>query len=402
MMTYKKQLVAVAVVAAFGLPFAAQADSSVTMYGKLYPEMTYTNISGASKAGTSSLSNAAGAEDFSFTEMQSSNSHFGLRGTEDISENLKAIFQLEMNVGINDGSGGSSKAMWNRNTFVGLQSDVAGTLKFGNMDTVYKDIGDKLSFLGISSGNFVANSTILSKQGFGTSSASSFHLRRNNAVTYESPSFAGFQYLAQWSKDTVDYSAPGVAKPWVFSTGIVYDQGPIYAALAYEFHKDLYGGSKNMPTKAQQSLTGKSSDDSAVRLTFGYKFTKDTRAEANIAQIRLKETGGKTGDFGSYKHVAWSLSVQHKIGATTLQASYGQATAGSCTLVGSVDCSTSGLDGKQFNLGASYALSKRTSVYAIASRLVNGESARYNTTANASVSPGADITQAAVGLLHRF
>ncbi|MDX3894503.1 MULTISPECIES: porin [Pusillimonas] len=402
-MKHVKKAGLVAVAAALGLPWAVQAETSVTMYGKLYPEIVYGKVSGASDAGTSSLSNQTRLPnaDYSGTGMASSNSKFGLKGSEDLGGNLKAIFQLEMNVGVHDGSGGSSSSMWNRNTFVGLKGDL-GTIKFGQMDTPYKEVGDTLSFLGVSSGNFVANSTILSKHAFGTSSASSFHLRRSNAITYESPKLNGFQFLAQYSKNTPDFTADD-PKPWVFSTGVLYEQGPLYLALAYEYHKDLYGGSRNMPTAAQRDLAGKEAKDSAVRLTAGYRFTKNTRAEANFAHLRLKESGGPAGDFESYRHNTWSLNVQHKIGATTLQASYAQATAGSCTLVGDVECSTSGLQGRQFNIGASYALSKRTYLFAIASKLINGESARFNNLSlDGDISPGADITQVAVGLAHSF
>jgi len=398
-MKHLKKLGVVAAVATLGLPLAAQAETSVTMYGKLYPQIMHAKVSGASSAGVSDLSNQAGEADYSGSGMASNNSKLGIRGSEDLGNNLKAIFQLEMNVGVNDGSGGSSSAMWNRNSFVGLEGDF-GSLRFGHEDTPYKAIGDNLSFLGVSSGNFVANSTILSKHGFGSSSASSFHLRRNNAITYESPKFSGFQFLAQYSKDTPDFTSD--VKPWVLSTGILYDNGPLYLALAYEYHKDLYGGSRNMPTAAQRNLAGKSSKDTAIRLTAGYKFTKSTRAEANFAHLKLSESGGAVGDFDSYKHNSWSLNVQHKIGAATLQASYAQATAGSCTLVG-VDCDASGLEGKQFNIGASYALSKRTFLFAIASKLINGESARFNNLGlDGDVSPGADITQVAVGLAHSF
>lgn len=401
-MKHAKKAGLVAVAAALGLPFAVQAETSVTMYGKLYPQIVYGKVSGASDAGSSSLSNQAQFENanYSGTGMASNNSKFGLKGSEDLGGNLKAIFQLEMNVGVNDGSGGSSSSMWNRNTFVGLKGDF-GTLKFGQMDTPYKEVGDTLSFLGVSSGNFVATSTILSKHAFGSSSASSFHLRRSNAITYESPKFGGFQWQAQYSKNSPDFSA-GAPKPWVFSTGLLYDEGPLYVALAYEYHKDLYGGSRNMPTAAQRNLDGKSSKDSAVRFTVGYRFTKSTRAEANFAHLRLRESGGPVGHFEEYKHNAWALNIQHKIGAATLQASYAQATAGSCTLVG-VDCDSSGLQGRQFNIGASYALSKRTYLFAIASKLINGESARFNNLSlDGDISPGADITQVAVGLAHSF
>src|SRR5690606_8813796 len=150
-MKHVKKAGLVAVVAAFGLPWAAQAETSVTMYGKLYPQIVYGKVSGASDAGTSSLSNQARLDNASYsgTGMASSNSKFGLTGSEDLGGNLKAIFQLEMNVDVHDGSGGSSSSMWNRNTFVGLQGDL-GTIKFGQMDTPYKELGDSLSFLGVS------------------------------------------------------------------------------------------------------------------------------------------------------------------------------------------------------------------------------------------------------------
>src|SRR5690606_1615738 len=140
----------------------------------------------------------------------------------------------------------------------------------------------------------------------------------------------------------------------------------------------------------------------AIRLTAGYRFSKSTRVGADFAHLRWKESGGAIGDFEEYRHNTWALNVQHKIGAATLQASYAQGTAGSCTLVG-VDCDASGLQARQFNIGASYALSKRTFLFAIASKLVNGDSARLNNLAvKGKVSPGADITQVAVGLSHAF
>ena len=70
-------------------------------------------------------------------------------------------------------------------------------MRLGSMDTVYKNLGDTLSFLGVSSGNFISTSNILSKPGIGSSSASSFHLRRANSIVYESPEFGGFQFAVR-------------------------------------------------------------------------------------------------------------------------------------------------------------------------------------------------------------
>src|SRR5205085_2559733 len=135
-----------------------------------------------------------------------------------------------------------------RDTFVGLSSDAWGTVKLGNFDTVYKNLGDTLSFLGVSSGNFVSNSNILSKSPLGTSSTASFHLRRGNSVQYESPDFRGLSVLAQYSPDEVRSTTSAARNAYLFSTGIKYENGPLYLALAGEQHRDLFGGSRNSRT----------------------------------------------------------------------------------------------------------------------------------------------------------
>jgi predicted porin len=407
---YKKKLIAVAISAAFGLPLVAQAQTNVTIYGKLYPQINRAHFSGASPVGTpvSTLSAAAtGAADFNTVVMESSNSRLGFRGIEDLGGNLKALFQLETAFAVDDGTLGATNTLFSRDTFVGLAGGF-GTIKLGKMDTVYKNLGDTLSFLGISSGNFVSISNVLSKQGFGTSSSSSFHLRRNNSIIYESPALGGVQALFDYSLG----EQPGsISKGSLISAGVKYETGPVYVALAHEVHKDFFGGSINSPTGLRNGTgsgstfapaAGAGSKDRATRLTGQYKFGTDTRVEANVARVEFKETGGATGRFESYKHTTWSLGAEQRIGATTLAASYGQAGAGTCSLVGGAVCSTAGLEGKQINLGASYALSKRTQLFAIASKMINGESARYNNASVASPDPGADITQVALGISHTF
>jgi predicted porin len=90
------------------------------------------------------------------------------------------------------------------------------------------------------------------------------------------------------------------------------------------------------------------------------------------------------------------------MGPVTLAASYGQASAGSCRLsLGA--CSTAGLEGKMFNIGAGYSLSKRTLLYTVYSRMNNGNAARYSNTVQAdNPVAGQDISQFAVGVSHSF
>lgn len=411
----KKKFLAAAIAAMVGMPLAAYAQSSVTIYGKLYPQINHFDLSGASGVGTATstltgpISGTAAAvaarADSTGTLMESSNSRIGFRGVEGLGGNTTAIFQLEATVGVDNGAGGTNGIMWNRDTFVGLAGNF-GTIRLGNMDTVYKNLGDTLSFLGISSGNFISTSNILSKPGIGSSSASSFHLRRNNSVVYESPEFAGFQALFDYSLgEVVDNFRSGA----VISTGVKYEQGPIYAALAYERHNDLYGASKNIVANISNLsatgavLPGVTSTDTGTRATLQYKVTPQIRVEGNVARLTYKEDGGAVGKFREYKTTTWALAADYKMQAFNFAGSYGQGNAGSCSLVGGGACSTQNLDGKMVNLGVGYSLSKRTMLYLIGSKMFNAGSARWSNVGDAPKPlAGQDITQVALGVRHDF
>jgi predicted porin len=414
MFNTKKTLMAASVALAIAAPLAVQAQTSVQVYGRLYPQINHYKLSGATAAGTpgSSLSTRVGGADVTGTNMESPNARLGFRGSEDLGAGLKAIFQLEMSFGVDNGVI-PTNTLFGRDTFVGLAGGF-GTIRLGKMDTVYKSIGDTLSFLGISSGNFMATSNILSKPGIG-GSGTSFHLRRDNSIIYETPEFAGFQGLFDYS---LGEFAGDFKRNSLISTGVKYENGPIYAAIAHERHRNMFGASSGITsplgltgagttalrnsatTAGGVAIPGASSTDKATRLTLQYKITPDTRVEANIAKLDFNETG--TGTFRSYNTRTWALGVEHKMGPVTLASSYGQASAGSCRLaVG--PCSTSGLDGKMFNIGAGYSLSKRTLLYTVYSRLNNGSSARYSNVVQApDPVAGQDTNQFAVGVSHSF
>ena len=407
MLDNKKNLIAVAIAGAFALPIAAQAQSTVEVYGKLYPEIVNGQLSGATAKGTvvNTLSAAAtGAADSKLLSMDSPNSRLGFRGTEDLGGGMKAFYQLEMGLGVDTGANSSTSLLFSRDSFVGVSGGF-GSVKLGTMDTVYKTLGDTMSFLGISSGNFISASNILSKPGFGTSSASSFHLRRGNSIIYESPKVAGFQGLFDYSLGEVTGSSSSTS---VISGGVKYNAGPLYLAVAYENHKDLFGASKNVPTAiANNTATaitgGPTSTDTAVRFTAQYKVTEATRVEGNYATIQYDETGGTAGKFANYKHNVWSIAGEHKLNnAVTLVGSYGAAAAGTCTLVGTAACSTAGLDGKMLNLGVGYNFSKRTMLFALYSNMNNGASAVYNNFGSGSPATGQDISIFAAGISHNF
>ena len=385
---------------AFPLALATTAAAqSVQVYGRLYPELIYTRMTGATAPGMplSTLAGPPTGDSFaSVVKMDSSNSRMGFRGDEPLGAGLRAFFQIEQRIIVD--TGGSQLA--SRNTYVGLESDRAGAVKLGGFDTVYKEIGDTLSFLGVSSGNFVSNSNILSKQGFGSSSAGSFHLRRANSVRYESAVFRGFQGLVQYSPDEAESTSRNA---YLWSLGVVYDSGPLYGAIAYELHNDTFGGSRNVPSALSNASDANArSRDTGLRGTLQYRFDNHT-LEGNVAEMKYAERGGRSGHFESYRHVAFAVGVDSKWnGPWRTAAAFDYATAGSCRLFGDVPCTTSGLDGRQLSLGAAYYFSKRTYVFALYAKVWNAPSAQYNNVDGIDVPPGADPQQLAFGITHNF
>lgn len=402
MMNSKKNLIAAAVVAAFALPIAAQAQSSVEIYGRLYPQLASVAYSGSSAVGTvvSTISGkATGVADNSQFTMDSPNSRLGFRGTEDIGSGTKAFYQLEMGFGVDDGTMNTAGVLFARNSYVGMSSGF-GSVKLGIMDTVYKELGDTNSILGISSGNFMSVSNVLSKPGTGVS-AGSFHLRRANSIVYTSPTVQNLTFLFDYS---LGETAGSIRTGRVVSTGVTYDAGPIYLALAYENHTNMFGGSPTALSAA--AVTGASSTDTATRATARYTISKETKVEVNVANVKYNEAGGGIGKFSSYDHMAWAASFEQKVAAVTFAGSYGSSNAGSCALVGGAACSTNGLEGSMLNLAAGYSFSKRTMLYGVFTQITNGSAAVFSNAVNTvkvgKPSPGTDIATFAVGLKHDF
>jgi predicted porin len=380
------------------LPFQCHAQgSTVTVYGKLYPQITNVRTTGASAPGTavSTLGvTPSGIDIDNKMQMEASDSWFGFRGAEKLNKDWTVIWQIEGNVAVDNGTG----TIAGRNTHIGIAGPL-GTLRLGKIDTVYKSIGDTLSFLGVTPRNHVSHSNLISKAGFGTNISSSFHLRRDNSVRYESPKWHDVQVHAQYSPDEAKTDTRNAD---LGSYGVTYASGNLYLALAHEIHNDFFAGSRNSPAALSNvaNLNARSKD-TATRASVKYAIG-NTTAEFDYAWKKYKETGGAPGRFEQYRNGSWLVGLQHKLGAVTLATSYMVADEGSCALAGGRPCSTEGLDGKQFNAGAAYALSQRTYLYLIASLLKNGKSATFSNMANDTPAAGADIKQASLGISHSF
>src|SRR2546423_3589526 len=211
----KRNAVALAVGALFVAP-AAQAQivfgnetiGTVQFYGKLYPQFGYGTSKDASQPGTgvSTLASTSGviaagpavSTPGPRKAVDVQNSYLGFRGERNIGAyGLKFIWQIETAVNFDNPdatvfSAAGTNAFWStRNSFLGVATRF-GTVKLGNMDTIYKEYGDPFQMFGISSGNFVSASNVLSHIGVGNNNAARFHERKANSIQYETPQFAGF------------------------------------------------------------------------------------------------------------------------------------------------------------------------------------------------------------------
>lgn len=402
-----KKLPLVLALGAASLCTLASAQSSVQIAVKMYPFVNAEKASGATAVGTTGMATLAGAAtgpsaiSGGIKGMAAGNSYLSFRGTEDLGGGMKASFQIEGTVGVDDGSAGGFS--WNRNTFVALDGGF-GSVKLGLMDTVFKEYGDTLGVLSISSGTPMSTSNILRKVSFGANNAARFHERRANSIRYDSPEFAGgFEAGLQVATGENPNATTGIGPQKTYSMGLKYDKGPWYFAVAHEIHDNYFGGSVNSPSAMRNNAqVGITSKDKATQYTVEWRATKQHKIEFDVIQKSYKEGANVTGRFESYKNTAYLVAVDSRWNAqwrTSLQ--YVKASAGSCTRVAAV-CSTDGLEGSKLLAGGAYYFSRRTFAFLVVDKMTNGKSGRYAANDFGAVNHGEDTTHFIAGIHTAF
>ena len=434
----KRKAAALAVGALFLAP-AAHAQivfgnpqvGTLQVYGKLYPQFGYGSSKDATPTGGSvstlnsltgicgtagSAGGCTGTTPGSRRAIDVQNSYVGFRGEREISSyRLKFIWQIEQATEFDTGTG-----TWaSRNSFLGVRTGW-GTVKLGKMDTIYKEYGDTFAMFGISSGNFVSASNMLSQIGVGRSSTARFHERKNNSMQYETPTFNGFtvgyQYSPDEARDTTQTLPAGGCTTGpdagncgrdasLHSYGVKWDSEKFYASLHQEIHRDFFGGSNNVSSAISNAGTnGAHSRDMGTRFSAEWRFIKDQRIVLDVARLKYHEYGQAAGTrFEQYQHTNWAIGWDAGFGGPwRFAVQYIRGGEGNCSLTGGTSCSTTGLSSYQVNAGVRYRFDRQTFVYLIGSKLNNGPSARYDNWSAADPARGADILQTALGLSYSF
>ncbi len=329
----KKQLLAAAVATAIAAPMAASAD--VTVYGQLHysiDSIDYDSGVSGSIEGTGMDSLAAG---YDGSGVNSHNSRFGIKGSEDLGNGLSAVFQMEFSIDGDDLGGVSN----NRNTYVALAGNW-GVAGIGQVDTPYKSSTASLELFSEQVGDY--NQLYFDD------------IRAQDAVFYMSPNWNGFSFVAAVVLPSSSNDADGIEATSLSAT---YSNGPFFATLAYEalsgeYVDDIYS-TANGATAVVDGLVTNDWDYDKWRLGLGYT--------ANGFHVGFIYEDRDLDKFDDGK--SWQLSGSYTAGNNTFKIAYGQAedmvrggTIGSPVLWAN--------DAEQWSIGLDHKLSTRTTVYA--------------------------------------
>ena len=365
--------------ASIGALFAsvAHAQTSVTLYGIADGDVRvdHTTIGTLKSVGS-------GGE---------SGSRWGLRGTEDLGNGLKATFNFEQGLDLSDNSvtqgnvspttpnspvSSTGGRLFSRTATVGLSSAQFGEIRLGRAYTPFYVLWSTVDPMG---GGFVGGA-----QNFAVGNITRF----DNAGYYDSPKIYGFQFSGAFrlGESTTDNAATGSTQNGgnAGNANLTYAAGPVLAGYSYLSSKNALD---NNTTRTQ--FAGAVYDAKVVKVHAMYFNTRND----TTTKVR-----------------SYALGVTVPIQSFAL---YGQAGR----IDNRYDTNNSQLkndDATFFGVGANYAFSKRTDVYTSYSKIKNKGNAVYVisdasnaglfTTAGtvANVTPGFDPWSAQIGIRHRF
>lgn len=386
----QKKLIALAVA---GLASAgAFAQSNVTIYG--VADASFESVK-ADDAANATVDNANVG---SRTRVSTNSSLIGFKGSEDLGNGLKALFQFESTVNltnptnatdgntVNAANGGANQTAGlfggKRDTFVALSGNF-GTVLGGYVSTPYRSIVTGFDVVPGSAGSGASNGV------FGKALGGVNLVFRTNAIAYASPSFNGFSGVIAYvpnSAKTVDTTAPNTSttNPYGWNLALNYANGGLKLAYSYLKLNDLGVGSvDNYPIGGGTATVDFSKEHhKAHLLAASYDFGQGTTLVGMYQHFKgdFDVAGGGSLDLNRNSYF---LGVKHVLGANEFAVSYQHAGKAGGNLLPTNDQT----DSSQWTLRYGYNFSKRTQVYALYSRIDNKDNANFNF-ANNGVSGG--------------
>jgi predicted porin len=323
------------------LPLIASAQSSVTVYGVMDAAIAHEDTGAPN--GSRNVVNSG----------NQSGDRLGFKGTEDLGNGLKAMFNIEAGIALDTGAADS--ALFGRRSVVGLTGDF-GALTIGREYTPVADVAKETDVFG---------------QGFYGNNLNAFGSGRltrriSNSVNYKSNSMSGFKVGAAYSAGETSTGPSGTLK------GVMadYNNGGLYFGAAYHTFERLSTGND------KEMIVGAGFKNSAFEVKVSYMQADPTGANNKFEQADL----GAAYTMGANKFLANFQTNKLETGAKA----NGLAVA------------------------YQYSLSTRTNVYASYAMLRNNASGLFGMNAASTsvtppaTAPGADPKALALGIRHTF
>ena len=412
----KKSLFAVAALSA--IAGAAQAQSSVTVYGLLDVGYVGSNTRVSTNASTVPQGQARTTAN-GFTGKGAENtSRIGFKGTEDLGGGSSAFFtaEFELYPQDQDVSGNSNKGILNRQTFVGLKKNGLGQAAVGLQ---YTPIFNLAAATDPGQLNNVLGNVVYQASGYGNDNSGAaynagFTNRTANTLSFKTDKFSGLTvsgiYTLANSNATQQSATSGGntnASGWGLAADYTWNK--LYIGGAIQQLKQLTTTSNLLAASTATTTPWSSAQPSSgVNSTTGAGTATTNGLNVQDNQYLL----GATYDFGILK--AYAQYVSRTASATqnsnyyvkrsgeqigvrsfitpTVEA-WANAGLGRYTAMGT---STPTANFNAWQLGSNYYLSKRTNLYAIYGQQVQSTAAYATTTVSSSAS------MYALGLRHTF
>lgn len=403
-----KSLTAAAVLGAFAGSVAA---AQVQLYGILDTGFAYVH---SDMDVTRDGLGVDATDSFSMESGMQSASRFGFKGTEELGNGLTVGFVLENQFSGDTGAVSDNDHFFRREASLFIQGGF-GKLALGRMGSINSGVSSwgkhgAMSAFSTSWGGYAGNADNL----FGNSGI------WDNALAYETPSFAGFKVFAQYGMgNQVNDGKGGLtgienesSSDRYYAIGASYDNGPLSLYLSVD--------SINYATFGSTVAPDQDIDDS-LSVRFGGSFNLDVvkvyAGAAYFDEAKISMFSGAAGDWlkanyptysgnaniiNESKIKGWSLGLSGDIplagGNLLVGVGYLDADAADSVKISNPNWADMELSRWVISAGYAYPLSKRTNVYGVVT--YNRDSIDNAAAAKTSADP--TVYGALVGLRHQF
>ncbi|MCP1661202.1 porin [Neisseria perflava] len=199
------------------LPLTVAAE--VTLYGQIKSSVSVNQVKIKGDSGTEKSSTS--------TRINDNTSRLGFKGSERLSGDVKAIWQVEQRISVlGDKSGWAT-----RDSFIGLEGKF-GKIRAGHLNNLLNEMDTIDTWMGNPSATYLS---IFTRTG-----------TRTTSVRYDSPAFKGWklnlQYAPRDNQNATDKYAYEVAGRDQYNVGLIYDNGKdFFVKTAYNLRKNRVG-----------------------------------------------------------------------------------------------------------------------------------------------------------------